>query len=262
MLGVVMPVWLTDVDVLWESTIKAIRSVDVPSRVYVVPNRLSRCETLGEFEQDLRKVTGRTNEELVVLPCDGARSVAASWNQGIRMAQRDGCDRFLVMANDCYWSPGSIAKLIAFMERPESSNVFAASGYCHKDGPRLTEPTDACDFTGFLIRGECIEQVGWFDEKFRPAYFEDNDMVTRIVLSGHDCRVVPEAMFDTPGSLTARSCPEAAHHVAYWFEKNRQRYKAKWGTDRVPVDSQDCLERCFKHPWNSSKYPLSFWDRD
>lgn len=257
MLGIVMPVWLTDVEVLWESTRKAISSVDEDCLVFVVPNRLHR---MNEF--DLSIHLGRNSgKTVIVLPWDGARSVAASWNQGILRAGIEGCDRFLVMANDCYWQPGAILKLIEYGDSPESRNTLIWSGYCYKGGREITEPTDGCDFTGFMIRKEAFDIVGWFDEHYRPAYFEDNDYSTRVVLSGHDCRVIPQARFDTPGSLTVRSDAEAAHHVKYWFEKNRARFKAKWGTDRVPVSAEDCRSRCWNHPWNDPTLPVSFWNR-
>lgn len=261
MLGIVMPVWLTDVEVLWESTRKATESVDVDATLTVIPNRLHRTDEAGLCQYLQPPKTNKQVVRVQVLPWDGARSVAASWNQGIKAAMNEGCDRFLIMANDCYWYPGAIQKLIEYGDSPESRNTMIWSGYCFKGGEEFQEPRDGCDFTGFMIRKECIEQVGWFDEHYRPAYFEDNDYATRVVLSGYDCRVIPSSRFDTPGSLTIRSDSEAAHHVGYWFDKNRARFREKWGTDRVPVSAEDCLSRCFRHPWNNASLPVSFWER-
>ena len=69
--------------------------------------------------------------------------------------------------------------------------------------------TDGCDFACFLLRRRTIERHGWFDAGYRPAYAEDNDYYTRVVLGGEDCRVVHAARFFHHGSMTIRSDTEA-----------------------------------------------------
>ncbi len=258
MLGIVMPVWLTDVEAMWQTAYRALKSIDQPSNIYIIPNRLHRMS-----ESDLHRHLWDMTEKVVqVLPWDGARSVAGAWNQGIFKAMQDGCNYFLVMACDCYWHPGAINTLFDYMLSPASRNVLAASGHCYRGGPVLTEPVEGCDCTGFMLRQDTIERIGWFDERFKPAYYEDNDYCTRIVQSGHTCKVVPTARFEHPGSFTVQNDPEAAHHVGHWYEKNKARFKAKWGTDKIPVSDEDCRTRCFKRPWNDPTLPLSFCDRD
>lgn len=254
MLGIAMPVWLTETEALWESTRRALGSLrcSSPARVYVVPNRLHRMDEAGLLEH----LQPCCECPLAVLPWDGARSVAAAWNQGIRAALRDGCSRLLITANDCYWHAGAIDEMIRY-----DGDASVWSGFGHVDGPLPAEPFEGCDFTGFMVRPETVERVGWFDERFRPAYFEDNDYATRVVMSGGTCRVLPTARFDHAGSLTVRTDAEAAHHVRHWFELNRQRYKEKWGADPVPVSEEDCLARCYRHPWNDPAHPVTFWDR-
>lgn len=256
MLGVVIPVWLTEVEALWESTQRAVSSIrtESPARLYIVPNRLHRMT-----EEPLREHLSQVSQSpVVVLPWDGARSVAASWNQGLRMAARDGCDRFLIMANDCYWEDGAIDLLLAYGESPESVGVSIWSGSAVlRSNP---EPVEGCDFTGFMIRSSTLDRVGWFDERFRPAYFEDNDYATRVVLSGGTCRALPTARFEHAGSLTIRSDAEAAHHVRHWFEINKARYVAKWG--RLPPTSEaECRETCYSTPWNDPSLTVQDWDR-
>ncbi len=262
MIGVVMPVWLNDCPPLWESTRRAVGTLrpaldSLAAHLFLVPNRLHTNDPAA-LERDLGDLSGLPT---TCLPIDGARSVAASWNQGIRAAGGIGCDRFLITANDCYWHPGAIATLDVFGRDPANDNVLAWCGCAAYDGTVPAAPVDACDFTGVMIRPETIARMGWFDEHFRPAYFEDNDAYTRITLAGGECRLVPAARFDTSPSLTVRSDPEAAHHVTHWWGHNCGRYAAKWGTRDVPRDRADCLARCWPHPWNDETLPVTFWDR-
>lgn len=258
-LGIVIPVWLTEVEVLWQSTYRAVRSIDAQTNhsVYIVPNRLHRMLYI-DLADHLLAETGKTVQ---VLPWDGARSVAASWNQGVRMARRDGCDRLLIMANDCYWESGAVDEMVRYGDSPESLGASMWSGFDPKGNQPPPAPFEGCDFTGFMIRPETLETTGWFDERFRPAYFEDNDYATRVALSGGTCRVLPTARFEHAGSLTARSDAEAAHHVKHWFESNRARYFAKWGVQAVPTSEAECRERCYRTPWNDPSLTVRDWDR-
>src|ERR1700722_10504508 len=108
-----------------------------------------------------------------------------------------------------------------------------------------------------------IERHGWFDSGYKPAYAEDNDYYTRVVLGGEECRVVHAARFFHHGSMTIRLDPEAAHHVRHWFETNLRRYRDKWGAASMPRDRDEVLRTCFRHPYNDASKPLWWWpDQD
>ena len=62
--------------------------------------------------------------------------------------------------------------------------------------------SDHPNFAAFLLSRECWERVGPFDEKFYPAYFEDNDYHYRIQLEGWRAITHPPAMFYHYGSRT------------------------------------------------------------
>lgn len=253
MLGIVIPVWLTDCPVLWDSTRRAVSSLKGTSdaRLYLVPNRF-----VGDIPTFIKEVEDLSGLKTMMLEVEGARSVAASWNQGIKLSQRDGCDMFLVTANDCYWHPGAIDQLVEVGKA--NPDIVAWSGCGHETG--RTELLEACDFTGVMLRSSTFDKIGWFDEHYRPAYFEDNDYCTRIVQANEKYAMLPTARFDHAGSLTSRSDAEAAHHCSYWFEINRQRFAAKWGTGVVPTSRQDCIARCFATPWNNPKLTIKDWN--
>jgi hypothetical protein len=96
-----------------------------------------------------------------------------------------------------------------------------------------------------------IDEFGWFDHNFKPAYFEDNDYYTRIVQGGGNCRLIHHAKYKSEGSQTIKLEPEAAHHVRHWFEINRKRYAEKWGIPNPPSNAEDVKKDCFRYPWMS-----------
>jgi hypothetical protein len=86
-------------------------------------------------------------------------------------------------------------------------------------------------FTVWLMRPQAmIDQIGFFDEQFSPAYFEDNDYAWRMKLANTPQIAVPGTVMHHWASSTLLSyTPEEleAHHKA--FRLNEERYLAKWG---------------------------------
>ena len=110
-----------------------------------------------------------------------------------------------------------------------------------------------------MIRPRTLCEHGWFDPNYRPAYFEDNDYYGRVVLGGGQCRVVHAAQFFHHGSMTVRQDAEMAHHVQYWFEKNRAYFQAKWGVSQPENSPEGILRRYHRHPFNDTTKPLQWF---
>lgn len=85
-------------------------------------------------------------------------------------------------------------------------------------------------FTLFLARKRMFEEVvGWFDERFYPAYFEDNDFAYRMGLVGIEkYHVETEYFHHTSGTIAVYSTREKLKHDAQ-FRANEHRYFLKWG---------------------------------
>lgn len=83
-----------------------------------------------------------------------------------------------------------------------------------------------CGFSSFLFPKQTFESIGDFDEKFYPAYFEDNDYIRRLIVAKkniihHD--VLEFIEVEKSGSI--KKNPSLNH----LFETNRQYYHEKWG---------------------------------
>lgn len=85
-------------------------------------------------------------------------------------------------------------------------------------------------YSFFLLRKWAYEQIGPFDERFEPAYFEDNDYDRRKDLLGLIREEVAKATFDHVGSATVNGLPIAEQQRSHlYFRKNARYFESKWG---------------------------------
>jgi GT2 family glycosyltransferase len=91
----------------------------------------------------------------------------------------------------------------------------------------LQNPTGI--FTVFCARRSLFEKIGWFDERFFPAYFEDNDFGYRMKLAGIPYHYA-QVGYAHHGSATiaAYTAAERSAHDDR-FRALATFYKAKWG---------------------------------
>jgi hypothetical protein len=262
-LGVVMPVWLQEQSVL-ALTLKSLSTLKTQAscQVYVVPSRL-RVELIQphELQQKIVQATGVVTTHLLYVP-NLERSVAGCWNSGISRAIADGADYILIYANDVMLEPNTVDTLIEFgMQHPEIV-LWSAFNVRGRVNFPVGEYGPSADFCCFMLRPATFVKHGTFDEKYRPAYFEDNDYYARIILGDEHCGHVYSAKVDHLMSMTIKSDPDAAQHCRNWFSINQQRFFAKWQTSRVANTPDEIRQLYAKHPWGDTSKPLSWWERD
>lgn len=85
----------------------------------------------------------------------------------------------------------------------------------------VEQPAAAC----LLIRKSAVEAVGGFDERFRPAWFEDVDLARRLQCEGLTLWYWPAAVFVHEGGYSAAALGRARFLPAYW--RNARRYYRK-----------------------------------
>lgn len=250
MLGVIMPVVLQNESML-EMTLETLRTIrcPVPWSFYLMCNRL----TVRSIEDMLDLLRANLDGPRSVACQVQERTVAGAWNEGIRLAQRDGIDMFLVMANDVRLQPDTVDELLKFSGR---CDLWTAVERRIRGTPDRV--TDGADFSCFMLTSATVEKHGTFDENYKPAYFEDNDYCARIVLGGGEYLQVHAAVHDHLGSQTKVRDAEMAHHVKHWFPANKDYFQRKWG--RIPGNSrQEILDTYHRSPFDSGK-PLSWWE--
>lgn len=135
--------------------------------------------------------------------------VAESWNMIIKNGFNKGATHVLILNDDIYLGKKT-DEIIKFLEENPDGDFYVTKNH----------------WCAFIITKPCFEKVGLFDNKFYPAYFEDNDYCYRMRLAGMKqikTEFLNPAIFRN--SMTIAKNPELNHN----FENNRQYYKVKWG---------------------------------
>ena len=132
--------------------------------------------------------------------------VAASWNLGIKLFPHDSMWTFA--SNDMWFRPGDLERL-----SQASSGSLTLSQY-------------APHWHTFAVGETVVGRVGLFDERFYPAYCEDNDFERRVQFAG-----LPITRLDVaPGhdnSSTLKSDKRFQEKNAETFRRNVMLYKQK-----------------------------------
>lgn len=84
------------------------------------------------------------------------------------------------------------------------------------------------NMSAFGIRATCVQKVGWFDENFVPAYFEDNDYDYRCRLMGVHIETVGHVVEHVVSATLKRSV-HYQYENARSYPANRKYYGDKWG---------------------------------
>jgi len=246
-ISVIVPVCL-QVPKAFQELTQAVRSFCRPhvAQIIILCNRLKTMDA-DDLRKTLRKEAGRD----IIVVHDMERSVAGAWNRGIEMSLANGIDAFIITAFDVLFTDDTVDTLIRFGNN-NAVEIWSSTARYISSG----ETRPACDFSCFMLRRETIQNHGWFDKEYKPAYFEDNDYVTRVVLGGGTPRQVLAARHIHKGSMTIKLDAEMAHHVRHWYALNAGRFTRKW---KAKTDNYvDIARVCFQTPYNSGK-PLSWW---
>jgi len=82
----------------------------------------------------------------------------------------------------------------------------------------------------FGIRADCVQRVGWFDENYVPAYYEDSDMDYRCRLMGVEVADL-RLPLDHFGSATIKGSKHYQRENGRTFGAGRAYHHEKWGGD-------------------------------
>lgn len=187
------------------------RNADV-HRFVIVDNGhqgLGEARWLSELPVDTHVVTPPMN-----------LGVAASWNLMLREAAERHAT--LIVANDdVTFTPSAIGRLADRVDQNAQGTRFLVSG------PR------AQVFSFWAVNARlAVREVGYFDEQFYPAYYEDNDYEHRMRLAGWSIDHVPPAdlgFAHTGGQTTKDLDPARQAWLRGCHERSGRLYRAKWG---------------------------------
>lgn len=158
-------------------------------------------------------------------------SLSQAWNQGLKLCLNDPEFKYAyVINNDIIFEPFCVDRLVKFVdEHPEYVLVSGLNTRDFKKHEEIGE--NMCDFSAFLITKACVEKVGFFDENFIGAFFEDNDYHTRVKKAGLKSCVVASVGFHHFGSRTLWEglTPAEKSQRDKDYLHNQAYFRAKWG---------------------------------
>lgn len=194
-------------DLLQKLCESAERGTRKPDRYFIVDNggQLAAKRASGEIRLPETAVSTYAGKPL---------GVAGAWN----LALRENRDSHVIISNDdVELHAPTIESLVRGAEETDAEFIF----------PKFNPGAMFCVF---LIKHSLVDRIGEFDERFYPAYFEDNDFHRRMRLAGVKELQVDSASYDHVVSATLKSFngqEMAEHHVN--FERCRAHYIKKWG---------------------------------
>lgn len=173
---------------------------------------------------------------------------------GNNLAGRVARGRYLVFLNDdSTIEPGCIDRLVTTAERhagvgavgarilaadgllQEAGSVLWDDGHATHVGRGLTGGTWAFSYVrdvdyvsanGLLVRRDAWEEVGGFDERYYPAYFEDADLCMGLRRNGHRVLYEPRARLR---HLESQST--SPRYRNFLMGRNRRRFITKWADE-------------------------------
>lgn len=156
--------------------------------------------------------------------------VAKAWNQILNWGlSHADCEAIFILNNDIVLHPKSFDNMVSGFDKYDSvSGVNIGNKTQQLKSWSFPTPryNPAMNFSCFAVKPVVVKRIGFFDEGFKLAYFEDNDYHHRMNLDGVSNACDVHAPFIHYGS---RSIKEGGVKHEPHFTNNRNYFRQKWG---------------------------------
>ncbi len=256
--SIIIPVF-NKIEYTFQCLRSLLREVDLSETEIIIVNNASQDETarvLAYFKNVVRVVENETNLGFV-----------DACNRGAATAR----GRFLIfLNNDTVVMPGWLKHLIQTVERDESVGAVGsmliypdgrlqeAGAIVWRDGEAFhygwgkspddsrysfAREVDYCSGASLLIRREIFEQLGGFDRRYAPAYYEDADLCFGVRSLGYKVVYQPASQLIHFEGTTAGT--EIGAGFKRYQNVNREKFFEKWRDtlerDQLTNDSSNVL---------------------
>lgn len=184
-------------DLLYDCVWSALAGTVAPDRVLIIDNSGGACPPIPGAEV----VLGRQPQ-----------SVARAWNDAVRATE----GHIILSNDDLVFASDTIAQLLAVVHADPHAGIVSTL-----EGQR---------FCLFWLNRAAYAAVGPFDERFSPAYFEDNDYHRRLTLAGWTSPCAYTEVKHEHSATMKAVVPrerETVHHAR--FRACQRFYIEKWG---------------------------------
>jgi hypothetical protein len=195
-----------------DDLLKQYKSIDFPvKRYFILDNSMGKDDGIREALATIQSSKHPCIEEVVVVTNFLNVGFSGSVNQIIK--QNTDCPYWCVLSVDWHPKPGHLKRL----------------------ANRLMEPFTAilCDksqngYSAMVFNPELLYEIGYLDENFFPAYYEDNDHRYRMKLAGLEWEYFP-LEYKHIVSATIKRDPVLMAKNQKTFKENGRYYIEKWG---------------------------------
>jgi GT2 family glycosyltransferase len=143
--------------------------------------------------------------------------VSGSWNRFLRIAfLSNDFDLLVLLQDDIIWDAGRLAAAKRLAAKYPDVDLFLSY----------------MQFAVQVHRPSAVESIGYYDERFHPAYCEDDDWAIRMTQAGRVYERFHE-LDPLPGSQI-----EGTHKPVPWKEQNAKLFE-KWGAKAFGVNIPD-----------------------
>lgn len=194
------------------------------------------CQIIAIINQALLSVDYPNNIKYIQ---NDENCLAKAWNIGLKEIFKT--DDVAIVSGLDSEAPDEehLSFLLAFLrERPQCGVVAAvplgmvteSENIRHGDG----------SFSFFAITKECFEAVGDFDERFKPAYFEDNDYLERLWKAGYEPKKLSNVTYFHIFQGTFKYGNAIRKAYPKFMQKNLELFKSIYGKvpEHLPKDIQ------------------------
>lgn len=203
----------------------------------VLDSQDQRFNTTVTLVDDGSSIPPVQREGLRIIEHGSNRGVAVGWNSGWRA--NPGADFYCWLNADCRVTPGWAFPLIAAAEQ---LNCIAMP-YTNGEKPDGVGVTGWC----FLTRRDLAERIGYFDETFVPARYEDTDWFHRAIyyeriplVNVPSSNVIHTRMQGGTKDIKRMDMLHQANHMRYRWKHNVETLIPPFWTHPLPdVDIED-----------------------
>lgn len=193
-------------------------SVDLDDiTVGIVTLTVGHWDLMDEHIRSIYQTYPHPKEFYIVPNIDFGMSLGAALNKGIKRALKDGCDYVVYSADDVVVGEGAIQTLVSHLI---VNDLWITHGLAH----------NTSGWDTFAASPALFVHVGFFDEFFYPAYFEDNSFDRRLTLKNPKKQAyIPVELFHKKSQTINRMDPQrlSQHHAD--FSRVQRLYTAMWG---------------------------------
>ena len=176
------------------------------------------------------------------------RGLARSWNDGIGESLTDANDLTLVINDDIEFIEDGFDRFMQFIDASGPDVGLAFLRGIEGNKSPLAGEIRSQDFGCFVISKKAINQIGFFDENFVPAYYEDFDYAWRMAMAGVKKIVDERPLVIHDRGNTTRSDPRLKENIDKYVWLCRHYITKKWGVDTWRINDM------YDHPFGNDKY--------